>query len=68
MSRPIPGDVCVLNSGGPHMTVVSISSADQLQCMWLDDNGSPHTWVFPLVCVRIQAHEASSEPEVGHGG
>jgi uncharacterized protein YodC (DUF2158 family) len=45
-SRPFAkGDVVRLNSGGPKMTVHSLSG-QKLSCQWFDRNGKKHTSEF----------------------
>jgi uncharacterized protein YodC (DUF2158 family) len=52
------GDVVVLKSGGPAMTVGHIECSttnhedDQATCVWINEAGGGETYVFPVVCLR----------------
>lgn len=46
-----PGNVVVLNSGGPRM-VVSVVLGDEVMCVWLNANRSKEQARFPIVCVK----------------
>lgn len=37
VTGPVPGDVVMLKSGGPNMTVTVITE-ERVSCMWFDDN------------------------------
>ena len=46
-----PGDVVVLKSGGPAMTVVEVKETG-LQCVWYaDTNDEVKTAIIPVICV-----------------
>jgi len=45
------GDVVVLNSGGPRMTITGPSGADSWQCSWVSASGELCV-TFPAVCLR----------------
>lgn len=49
------GDVVILNSGGPKMTVVEVQSS-RVKVVWVDDDDSLEAAWFPNVCVfRVDA-------------
>lgn len=45
-----------LKSGGPAMTIGSLSKTDAGEdvavCYWTDDEGRPASYAFPLACIR----------------
>lgn len=43
------GDVVMLNSGGPHMTVnaIDLEGKNVVRCMWFVDPGEPRYGTFP---------------------
>lgn len=45
------GDVVMLNSGGPWMTVVAFEGATLYRCSWASDNGD-FTAIFDGACLR----------------
>lgn len=45
------GDVVVLNSGGPKMTVVGRRGCDQVRCVWTSNRDELEDAWFPVVCV-----------------
>lgn len=47
-----PGDVVTLRSGGHSMTVVSVSE-DDIECMWLGDDGELYRQSVPAIALRI---------------
>jgi uncharacterized protein YodC (DUF2158 family) len=47
-----PGDVVTLRSGGHSMTVVSVSE-DDIECMWLGDDGELYRQSIPAIALRI---------------
>lgn len=52
-SEPKVGDVVVLNSGGPAMTVVKADpGSDKVLCGWIDDAGDYDSVWLPPACVR----------------
>jgi uncharacterized protein YodC (DUF2158 family) len=44
------GDVVVLNSGGPDMSIVSFEEGTKLLCSWVSDNGN-FSAVFDSRCL-----------------
>jgi uncharacterized protein YodC (DUF2158 family) len=46
------GDVVVLESGGPSMTVISIESGGYLLCKWFDEAGKVSSQTFPASALR----------------
>lgn len=44
------GDVVILNSGGPKMTVVEVHSS-RVKVVWVDDDDNLEAAWFPNVCV-----------------
>jgi uncharacterized protein YodC (DUF2158 family) len=47
-----PGDVVTLRSGGHSMTVVSVSE-DDIECMWLGDDGELYRQSVPAIALRL---------------
>lgn len=50
-----PGDVVVLKSGGPRMTVTSVrygENAPYAFCKWFDDLGQLHTEKFAVAALQ----------------
>ena len=45
-----PGDVVLLKSGGPSMTVVSVDE-DEIGCVWTGDDGEPFRETFPPIAL-----------------
>jgi uncharacterized protein YodC (DUF2158 family) len=53
-TKPRPGEIVRLRSGGPMMTVLTFSEAsDAAHCMWFDLNSMPHEGHF-LTCTIIR--------------
>lgn len=49
----VEGEVVVLNSGGPHMTVIDvIDDTDEVIVAFADGEGSVELLGFPSACVR----------------
>lgn len=49
------GDIVVLNSGGPDMTITAISNGGHLLwCIWTDDNGEIRESSFRNVMVTAR--------------
>lgn len=48
------GDIVVLNSGSPPLTVSKIDG-DQTAVVWVDDEGKPQGSWLPYVCLRSVA-------------
>lgn len=48
-----PGDVVVLKSGGPSMTVESIEEDGGVSCCWFDEHGKEDTSVFSPAMLRL---------------
>lgn len=46
-----PGDIVVLKSGGPKMTVERLNGLDAA-CVWFGDEGIVHTSEFPVACLK----------------
>lgn len=46
------GDVVVLKSGGPQMTVAWIEESEAL-CVWFDSQGQPKEKRYPLVVLEV---------------
>ncbi len=40
------GDVVRLKSGGPKMTVVSVSAKGEVECSWFDKKGEPQRGLY----------------------
>ena len=55
------GDAVKLNSGGPTMTIDSVTeyaTHTEVACVWITESGAPQTARFNLRCVRaLQPHE-----------
>jgi uncharacterized protein YodC (DUF2158 family) len=57
------GDVVVLNSGGPDMTVINVGTDPitpkykVVQCLFFDDNGQPQSLDLPMDCVGLAEDE-----------
>jgi uncharacterized protein YodC (DUF2158 family) len=47
-----PGDVVLLKSGGPSMTVVSVDE-DEIRCIWIGDEGEPFRETFPPIALDM---------------
>ena len=47
-----PGDVVLLKSGGPSMTVVSVGE-DEIGCIWIGDEGEPFRETFPPIALDM---------------
>jgi len=45
------GDVVVLNSGGPPMTVIQRTMMDDVYCTWINDADVIRS-TFPSVCLK----------------
>lgn len=50
------GDVVVLNSGGPTLTVASKDN-DHLNIVWIDDDGKPQCELINYKCVHLYTEE-----------
>jgi uncharacterized protein YodC (DUF2158 family) len=46
------GNIVVLNSGSPPMTVKAITHAGQVLCQWIDSGGVLHVGQAPFVGTR----------------
>lgn len=46
------GDIVVLRSGGPDMTVSAIDDSGQVRCWWVDGDGMTHESVFEPECLE----------------
>ena len=51
-----PGDVVLLKSGGPSMTVVSVGE-DEIGCIWIGDEGEPFRETFPPIALDMVEEE-----------
>jgi len=61
-----PGDVVQLKSGGPPMTVCSISKEDgQVWCNWFVQDDKKQTHFHPEVLVKVD--ETASQPAASGG-
>jgi len=49
-----PGDVVVLRSGGPSMTVECIEEDGRVSCRWFDDQGKQAASVFSPAMLRLE--------------
>jgi uncharacterized protein YodC (DUF2158 family) len=47
-----PGDVVLLKSGGPSMTVVSVGE-DEIGCIWIGDEGELFRETFPSIALDM---------------
>jgi uncharacterized protein YodC (DUF2158 family) len=55
-TKYVMGDVVILNSGGPHMSVIRYSVEDgctYVACVWFNKDGSVATAGFPELCIRL---------------
>jgi uncharacterized protein YodC (DUF2158 family) len=51
MSDFIRGDVVILKSGGPRMTVKAVYPNEAVECVW-NDYGAIHAYQFPHDCLE----------------
>jgi uncharacterized protein YodC (DUF2158 family) len=47
------GDVVILNSGGPAMTVIGLGSDNRAQCKWKRADGQDEEASFPVEAIRL---------------
>lgn len=58
VSKPAPGSVVRLKSGGPMMMVIDNSSfGDEVRCAWHMENGDFRCTDFPVKCLKIEVEE-----------
>ena len=57
------GDVVVLNSGGPAMTVKAIGAASGLSCLWFNEAGSISNGTFSPAMVTKKKCSDCGSPE-----
>jgi uncharacterized protein YodC (DUF2158 family) len=57
-----PGDVVTLKSGGHSMTVVSVSDED-IDCLWIGDDGELFRQSIPAVALSVIELTESDEDE-----
>ena len=57
-----PGDVVLLKSGGPLMTVVSVDE-DEIGCVWIGDDGEPFRETFPPVAVDLAESDREKDDD-----
>jgi len=50
-----PGDVVVLKSGGPRMTIAAVDKQNAL-CEWFSDDQNPLSRSFALTSLRLDDH------------
>jgi uncharacterized protein YodC (DUF2158 family) len=46
------GEIVVLKSGGPKMTIKHIYSEDEIKCVWFDTTGLLREGIFSIVVLR----------------
>lgn len=59
-----PGDIVVLKSGGPRMTVTSVRAGEGISyafCKWFDDLGQLHTEKFNLAALRLELDDQAKD-------
>jgi uncharacterized protein YodC (DUF2158 family) len=69
-----PGDVVVLKSGGPALTVAEVNDNDA-ECVWIGDDGDLFRETLPLVVLERaeiassdEAHDEDDDEENGEDG
>ena len=56
--RVRPGDIAILNLGGPLMQVIRISEANgAVDVLWLDADLHERTHTFPAVCLKLWSRQ-----------
>jgi len=64
-----PGDVVMLKSGGQPMTVISIEEEDEIDCVWMSDDGRlfreslPAAALIPISLDDDEKEEESDEDD-----
>jgi uncharacterized protein YodC (DUF2158 family) len=56
------GDVVVLKSGGQPMTVVS-AAADEIECVWLGEEGEFFRQTIPAVALLAATHDEDEDKD-----
>jgi uncharacterized protein YodC (DUF2158 family) len=59
-----PGDVVVLKSGGQFMTVSGVSE-DEIQCIWIGEEGELFRETLPLAVLRAAEDEIEEDDDDG---
>ena len=47
------GNIVVLNSGGPNMTVQQLTDGQKADCVWFDENNDPHDKYFVIDTLKL---------------
>ena len=62
-----PGDVVILKSGGQPMTVVSVEDRDEIDCVWMGDDGHLCRESIPAAAlIGVPSEEDEDEDEHEH--
>jgi len=62
-----PGDVVILKSGGQPMTVVSVEDRDEIDCVWMGDDGHLCRESIPAAAlIGVPSEEDEDEDEDEH--
>ena len=57
------GDVVVIKSGGPYMTITRLDEVKQLlECIWFDKTEGKHHDYFPLSALELVSFRDDDEP------
>ncbi len=63
-----PGDVVILKSGGPALTVADVNDKEA-ECVWIGDDGDLFRETLPLVVLeRAEIEAADESPDEEHDG
>jgi len=57
-----PGNVVLLKSGGPSMTVVSVDE-DEIGCVWIGDDGELFRETFPPIALDLAGSDLEKDDD-----